>query len=59
MDRVPAAALLVFVGIGAFVGSIRVGMLLGRRLDERLEAAAAAGSRLDEQGDSPEDDERE
>jgi hypothetical protein len=56
MDRVVAAGLLLIVAAGAFVGSIRVGMLLGRRLDRRLEAAAAVGSRPDETGESPEED---
>ena len=42
MAELPLAALVVGVAVLAFVFSIRVGILLGHRLDRVLEARAAA-----------------
>jgi hypothetical protein len=38
------AAVFVALAVAAFVASIRIGILVGRRLDGLLEARAAAGT---------------
>ena len=43
MQELLLAVLLIAVGVVAFVFCIRIGILLGRRLDRALEARAAAG----------------
>jgi hypothetical protein len=42
-DALGLAAALVALAVAAFVASIRIGILVGRRLDGALEARAAAG----------------
>ncbi|HEX7491772.1 MAG TPA: hypothetical protein VF337_08740 [Candidatus Limnocylindrales bacterium] len=41
---IAAVALLVVVAVVVFAGAIRLGMLLGKRLDRALEARAEAGN---------------
>jgi hypothetical protein len=43
-DGVVAAAALVLVAVGAFIAAIRVGMLVGHRLDAAVEAGRAQGA---------------
>jgi hypothetical protein len=44
IETVAAVALLVVAAVIAFAASIRLGMLLGMRLDRVLEARALAGT---------------
>jgi hypothetical protein len=39
-----AAAALIVVAVGAFVAAVRVGMLVGHRLDAAVEAGRAEGA---------------
>ena len=41
MEELPLAALVIVVGVLGFVVSIRIGILLGLRIDRALEARAA------------------
>ena len=43
MEDLALAVLLIAIAVLAFVFSIRIGILLGRRLDRAMEARAAAG----------------
>jgi hypothetical protein len=43
-DAIGLAAVFVALAVAAFVASIRIGILVGRRLDGLLEARAAAGT---------------
>jgi hypothetical protein len=54
MGPVLFGVVFVALAVAAFVASVRVGMLLGRRLDGHLESAATAKSPSDESLDSPE-----
>jgi hypothetical protein len=59
MDEVGAVAGLLTIAVVAFVGSIRVGMLLGRLMDRRLSVEPGIDGETDAKRDSPEEDERE
>ena len=48
IETVGIAAGFVVLAVAAFIASIRLGMLLGRRIDSSIEARAAAGA---EEGD--------
>jgi hypothetical protein len=41
MEMAAAAAALLFVAVGVFALSLRVGMLLGKRLDRTIEERAS------------------
>jgi NADH:ubiquinone oxidoreductase subunit 3 (subunit A) len=59
MDELIPAVALVAVAVAAFVASVRVGMLLGRRMDRHLEAGAAVEAGADVSSASSEEDSRE
>jgi hypothetical protein len=59
MEGLGAAAVLLAIAIVGFVGSVRVGMLLGRSIDRRLSVEPGSDGETDEKRDSPEEDERE
>jgi hypothetical protein len=42
IDAIGLAAVFVALAVAAFVASVRIGILVGRRLDGALEARAAA-----------------
>jgi hypothetical protein len=43
MDEMAVAAVFIVLAVAAFAASVRVGMLVGLRMDRALEARAGAG----------------